>query len=307
MNLAAYAGNNALVRFSFRTDGSVVYPGVYVDDIVVSEAAAIPLQITTTTLPNALTNVAYSAALAKTGGTASSVWSIVGQTNGGWITINPSTGALTGTPAAGNIGPFTVTVRVEEPSLPSNFDEVVLTGEVIQAVWGESFEGACPNGWTLGGDWECGVPSVVGPATAYAGAQCIATQIDSNYNWNQSWTTAIATSPAISLAGTVNPQLTFRMWNYTEGSVYDAANLKISTDGGTTYTILSKVVPAYNLASVNGEPAWGGNQSGLGWQLVQADLSAYLGQKIRLRFAFRSDGSGNYPGIYIDDVLVGGT
>ena len=32
------------------------------------------------------------------------------------------------------------------------------------------------------------------------------------------------------------------------------------------------------------------------------DLSAYAGQSIFLRFAFRSDSSDTYPGIYIDDV-----
>jgi len=45
-----------------------------------------------------------------------------------------------------------------------------------------------------------------------------------------------------------------------------------------------------------------------GWnkvgQLVQADLTAYAGETIQLRFAFESDASGTYPGVYIDDFLV---
>jgi hypothetical protein len=41
-----------------------------------------------------------------------------------------------------------------------------------------------------------------------------------------------------------------------------------------------------------------------GWQNYQADLSAYAGQTIKLRFAFRSDGATVYPGVYLDDLFV---
>jgi hypothetical protein len=169
-------------------------------------------------------------------------------------------------------------------------------------VYYTSFEGACPDGWTLTGDWECGVPTIVGPATAYEGTQCIATQIDASYNHLQTWNGTTATSPNIDLTNVATAMLTFRMWIHTEGSTYDGANLQISIDG-MTYTILNNVMPMYTL-TVDGKPAWGGNQHALGWQLVQADLSAYAGKIIRLRFAFRSDGSGAFAGVYIDDILV---
>ena len=133
--------------------------------------------------------------------------------------------------------------------------------------------------------------------------QCLATQIDGDYTSSQTWTGTTATSPAIALTNAVSPKLSLRMWVDTEGSTYDGANLKISTDGGLTYSLVNNVVPAYSL-TVNGEAAWGGHQSALGWQLVQADLTAYAGQTIRLRFAFRSDSSSQYPGVYIDDVAV---
>jgi bacillopeptidase F (M6 metalloprotease family) len=93
------------------------------------------------------------------------------------------------------------------------------------------------------------------------------------------------------------------VWIDTEGSTYDGANLKISTDGGATYTIVTNVTPAYSL-TVNTEPAWGGHQASSGWQLVRADLTPYVGHDVRLRVAFRSDGSGTYPGVYVDDVWV---
>jgi hypothetical protein len=174
---------------------------------------------------------------------------------------------------------------------------------VKEALYYTSFEGECPDGWTLTGDWQCGVPMNVGPATSFVGAQCLATQIAGNYSDLQTFAATTATSPEIDLTGIADPKLTFRMWVDTEGSTYDGFNLQISNDGGMTYTVLDTVVPAYPLM-VAGEPAWGGQLQGLGWQLVQVNLAAYVGEVVRLRLSFRSDSSGNAPGIYVDDFLV---
>lgn len=303
-DLSSFVGQQVLLRFAFRTDSSGNYPGVYIDDMVVAEASAMPLAITTSSLPDAIAGNPYAATLAKTGGTTGSLWSITGGiSNWQWLTIDAHTGALGGTPTTANIGAVSVEVKVEEPAVPSNFAKKLLTFNVVTAIFFEGFEGTCPNGWTLGGDWQCGTPSSVGPATAYSGSHCLATQLASNYNYSQSWTTCVATSPDIPLT-TANPKLAFRMWLNTEGSSYDGANLKVSADGGTTYSIVNNVTPAYNLTSVGGEVAWGSDQSSKGWQLVEADLSSYVAQTIRLRFAFRSDSAVNRPGVYIDDVMI---
>ena len=304
-DLTAFAGQTVLLRFAFRSDGATVYPGVYIDDLVVDEPLQIPLYITTPSpLGDVYAAMPASIPLARIGGASSAVWSIVpGGVNTDWLTINPSTGELGGTPLVTDVGPVSVTVRVAEPTLPSNFDEKTFTFDVVYDAYYTSFEGACPAGWTLTGDWECGVPTVVGPSAAYDGAQCIATQIDGNYTSLQSFTGATATSPDIDLSASPFPVVTFRMWMDTEGSTHDGVNLKISIDGGMTYSIVDTVTPAYPL-TIDGEPAWGGHQSGLGWQLMQADLAPYSGQTIRLRFSFRSDSSQNYPGVYIDDLFV---
>lgn len=172
-----------------------------------------------------------------------------------------------------------------------------------QLYFTEGFE-SCPAGWTFGGDWQCGTPSNEGPATPYSGTQLIATQLADDYNWDQSYNTAVATSPTIDLTSATSPTLSFWAWVYTEGSTYDGFNLKISTNGGSTFSLVTAVTPAYPL-TVNSQQAWGGDHSADGWQQYHADLSSYAGQQIKLRFAFRSDGSGEYPGVYIDDVLVG--
>jgi hypothetical protein len=302
-DLSALAGTTARLRFSFRSDGSSTYPGVYIDDVTVTDASADPLQITTTSLPDAATGSPYAATLSRTGGSSAAVWSITGGTNHAWLTIDPATGALSGTPDASISGSVSVTVRVEEPSMPTNFATATFTFSAVTTLYLEQFDGTCPGGWTLGGDWQCGVPMSVGPATAFSPTQCLGTKIAASYSNNQSWTVATATSPDIDLTSVTSARLSMRVWIDTEGSTYDGANLKISTDGGATYTIVTNVTPAYSL-TVNTEPAWGGHQASSGWQLVRADLTPYVGHDVRLRVAFRSDGSGTYPGVYVDDVWV---
>nr|UZH23235.1 hypothetical protein [myxobacterium MSr12020] len=304
-DLSAYAGQSIILRLAFRSDGASVFPGVYVDDVTVAEPLQIPLYITTTSpLPNVYAGMDYSTPIVKVGGTSGSVWTIKdGGVNTNWLTIDPTTGVLQGTPSAAEAGQVTVTVHVEEPTLISNYAEKTFTFNVLPNSYYTSFEGACPDGWTLTGDWQCGVPINVGPASAYVGTQVLATQIEGPYTPLQTWAGTTATSPDIDLTAAQAPVLTFRMWIDTEGSTYDGTNLQISTDGGMTYSVVNGVSPAYPL-TVAGKPAWGGHQSGLGWQFVQADLAPYAGKIVKLRFAFQSDSSGNFPGVYIDDVFI---
>jgi hypothetical protein len=302
-DLTAWAKQSIILRFAFASDISVVGPGVYIDDVVVAEPNAIPLTITTTSpLADAYVGKAYATTLAKVGGTSGATWSLAGGVNDGWLTLLPN-GVLTGTPTAAQVGPVSVTVDIQEPTLPSNFDEQTFTFNVIPDVYYTSFEGICPDGWTLLGDWSCGAPMSVGPATAYDGGQCIGTGLGTGYSDDDTWATTTATSPDIDLAGVLSPILTFRMWVDTEGGMNDGANLQISDNGGTSYAVLNTVTPAYPLM-IGGEPAWGGHQSALGWQPVQVDLTAYSGKTVRLRFAFQSDASLTFAGVYIDDFLV---
>src|SRR5690606_16327648 len=151
-------------------------------------------------------------------------------------------------------------IHVEEPTNPNNFDDVTFNFAVQQTVWAETFEGACPNAWTLTGDWQCGVPTS-GPGSAYAGIQAIATQLAGTYNNGQAWASTNASSPAINLAGTTAPQLRFWVWYHTENCC-DGFNVKISTDGGNTYAIAPNVTPAYN-GTVDSQTCWRGDASAL--------------------------------------------
>ncbi len=304
-DLSTWKGQSVILRFAFTSDPTGVEPGVYVDDVVVAEPAAIPLFITSTSpLADAYVGKAYSATIAKVGGTSGSTWSILpGGTNAKWLSIDPMTGILSGTPTSMDVGPVSFVVQVQEPTLPSNVDEQTFTFDVHPDLYYTSFEGNCPDGWTLLGDWKCGIPTSVGPATAYDGMQCIGAGLGTGYSNDDTWAATTATSPDIDLAGVLSPILTFRMWVDTEGLVNDGANLQISENGGSSYTVLNTVTPPYPLM-IAGEPAWGGHQAALGWQLVQADLTAYSGKTVLLRFGFRSDFSNTFAGVYIDDFLV---
>jgi hypothetical protein len=301
-DLTAYAGHSVILRFAFHSDATNVFPGVYIDDLVVAEPLEIPLYITTTSpLGDAYVGKYYSTQLTKVGGTSSSKWSFVGS-HPGWLFLDTASGLLYGTPGPNDVMPVSITVQVQEPALPSNFDQATFTFNVKPDLYYTGWEGTCPDGWTLLGDWKCGVPMTVGPPTAYDGTQCIGTGMGQLYSPNDTWAATTATSPKIDLTNAMSPTLTFRMWVDTEGGTLDGANLQVSTDG-TTFTVLNAVTPVYPLM-IAGEPAWGGTQSALGWQLVQADLTAYAGMHIYLRFAFQSDSSNEFAGVFIDDFLV---
>src|SRR5204862_1023282 len=70
---------------------------------------AIVPAITTSSLPGGQVQSSYNATLAATGGTPPYIWSITAGALPAGLTLNPSTGAIAGTPTGGP-GAFTVTV-----------------------------------------------------------------------------------------------------------------------------------------------------------------------------------------------------
>ena len=75
-----------------------------------------PPSITTTTLADATNTQGYNASLAATGGTPPYAWSIQSGALPNGLSLNSSTGALSGTPSA-SPGAYTVTVRVDDAAL----------------------------------------------------------------------------------------------------------------------------------------------------------------------------------------------
>jgi hypothetical protein len=151
--------------------------------------------------------------------------------------------------------------------------------------------------------------------------------------YNNGWYQVLDTDE-FTLAG-ANQQLTFYHRYSVEGPAgattpytgWDGMNVRISTDGGSTWEVLANPTPAYTATSLysfgfeHGEgpnvPGWAGDL--LTWTQVTFDLTAYSGQAVKIRFAFASDpaystGQDDGPATMfawqIDDVLVtndGGT
>jgi hypothetical protein len=168
----------------------------------------------------------------------------------------------------------------------------------IETLYFESFDDG-PAGWTHGGgqdEWELGVPAY-GQASAHSGRNCWGTNLDGPYaNNDDCW----LESPPIDLSRLVCAGLSFWIWNSVQDVsdyVDDPVWVEVSGDGAT-YRPLSN-----RMGGVNDDPeitAVGG------WNHVFLDLSEYLGNTVRFRFRFRSDGSIVFAGSYIDDVQVTG-
>ncbi len=79
---------------------------------VTTASAATPLSVTTTSpLPLAPLNTPYSVTLAATGGTGSDTWSVAtGSTLPSWLSLDATTGVLSGTPTTDATATFAVTV-----------------------------------------------------------------------------------------------------------------------------------------------------------------------------------------------------
>jgi hypothetical protein len=85
-------------------------------------------------------------------------------------------------------------------------------------------------------------------------------------------------------------------------NAWDAMNLRISTDDGATWTVVSNVTPAYNHSSCysfgwmhcegHNVPGWTTDHGAVTtdqWHAQTANLSNWAGQTVRLRWVFASD------------------
>ncbi len=204
------------------------------------------------------------------------------------------------------IGPHTIMATTVLPGDGNPANDASSKGVVVYGVTGLPFftDFEANNGGFLpaAGEWEWGTPTYAsGPATAYSGVNCWGTDLDNTYDAS---TLNTLVSQGITLTGGAVYQASFWLWYYTEGSGYDGCNVKISTDGGATWSVITTSRP-YNstiTAGTNpmlGEQVWNG-QSG-GWVQVTIDLTPYAGQTVLLRFDMAGDSSIQYAGMYIDD------
>ncbi|MDD2890263.1 MAG: T9SS type A sorting domain-containing protein [bacterium] len=114
----------------------------------------------------------------------------------------------------------------------------------------------------------------------------------------------VLTSPKIVLPAT-GLTFTFKMNRHVEGTAgaeapyngWDGCNVRISSDNGDTWTVLTNPTPAYNSTSMysfglaHGEganiPGWGGSSNG--WVDASFDISAYANDTVMISWVFASD------------------
>lgn len=85
--------------------------------------------------------------------------------------------------------------------------------------------------------------------------------------------------------------------------MWDGGNVSISTNGGSSFGLLTPVGGYDGNISALGEQGYGGTRDE--WTLAQFSLESYKNQEIVLRWHFGSDYSQHdYYGWYVDDVAI---
>jgi Secretion system C-terminal sorting domain/Immune inhibitor A-like, MAM domain/Dockerin type I domain len=131
-------------------------------------------------------------------------------------------------------------------------------------------------------------------------------------------------TPVMTLSGA--PQLNFMLNLNCEDvggtppyDAWDGANVRISTDGGITWEVLTGS-PDYNGTGFysfgfefnegEGIPGWGGTDLFHNWTEASFNLAAYAGQDVKIRFAFASDPAydtfddAEMFGFKVDDIVI---
>jgi hypothetical protein len=172
----------------------------------------------------------------------------------------------------------------------------------VKTLFFDDFENG-NSGWTHGGvgdEWELGKPAYASlyPIHAFSGNKCWGTDLDDTYENN---TDCWLLSPSIDLEHLSSACFSCRIWNWvqdhSQGFVDDPLWLEITTDGKNFYpfcTYMGGVVDDPEIPDTGG------------WNKLTLDLAGYVGQKVRIRFRFRSDENIVQPGSHIDNVHVYG-
>ena len=239
------------------------------------------------------------------------------------LVTNPNITLLDGQGSFGVIAPSANASNASDPFIVCS-DTIILPGTMVQfrvainhSFYTDTFQFSLPveiylatleddNGGYIPepatAAWEWGIPTS-GPSAAHSGAKVWATVLGGNYVNSANWT---LTTPELTATGNT-PQLKFWHWYSFEGTttLYDGGNVKISTDYGATWTVVTPIGGytgnAYaSTPGVGGQPIFGGSNQN--WTEVTFDLPVIAGQRFMIRWHFGADASTVYPGWYIDDI-----
>lgn len=120
-----------------------------------------------------------------------------------------------------------------------------------------------------------------------------------NYSSNQNKSLSLASNADLTNAIFAHLQYYTR---FELEKNYDYARVLYSVNNGVTWSPLCGKYQTSPASSGATNPVYDGLQDG--WVKEDIDLNDYLGQNIRIRFTFVSDGFDNKDGFYIDDFLL---
>lgn len=195
--------------------------------------------------------------------------------------------------------------------------------------YNEGFETSNGN-WTRGGnanDWAWGTPSKTVIRNAACGTKCFITGGLTGNRYNNG-EYAFIESPCFNFSSLTHPRLSLKVFWETERK-YDGANIKYSTDGGNTWTLLGNENSNsscrgqnwYNNAQINylnsGEHGWtgniqnssgschGGSGSGM-WMNAWHELESLAGKpQVKFRIYFGAGTTCNaFNGFAVDDIQI---
>ena len=100
----------------------------------------------------------------------------------------------------------------------------------------------------------------------------------------------------INLVGSANPRIEFAM-KWAMETTYDYFRIQVSTNFGSTWTNM----PGRYTRTVSGQPSYTSIEH---WKNEQINLNSYIGQKVKIRFSFITDGGVPGDGYYFDNFRV---
>ncbi|WEK07703.1 MAG: putative Ig domain-containing protein [Candidatus Pseudomonas colombiensis] len=216
------------------------------------------LAITPTTVPNGTVSTAYSQTISATGGTAPYTYAISAGSLPAGLSLNTSTGTLSGTPTASGTFNFTVQATDANSATGARAYSVVINvappiaGNVNAIVAANSSNNPITLSLSGGASTSVAVTSAASHGTATASGNSITYTPTAGYSGQDSFTytatNASGTSNSATVTVTVSaPTLAITPTNVPNSTVNSAYSQTISATGGTapyTYAISAGSLPA---------------------------------------------------------------
>jgi hypothetical protein len=281
--------------FTIQATDSTQATGQQAYSVVVSVVA---LSITTSSLPDGTIGTAYSQTLAAAGGTTPYAWSVTTGSLPAGLTLNSSTGAITGTPTAAGSSPFTVQVADSSRAgatatkalsiaiaSPLTVTPSSLPGAVVGTAYTQAFTaagGKAPYTFALTGTLPAGFTftaatgTISGTAPSAESANVTLTVTDASSRTVSEALTLTATAPAVTItiapatlpaatAGTAYSQTLTATggtspykFALTTGSL--PSGLSLSTTGSLTGTASAAASATFTVTATDANNATGTRQ-----------------------------------------------